>query len=71
MSLRTINEAEHVAFLVTGGHKADALAAVLGQSGRRDARLPAAMVRPGRGRLLWFVDDAAAQPTRGGEDPGC
>ena len=60
LSLRTINAARRVVFLVIGEHKADRLAQVMDQHGRQDATLPAAMVNPESGDLHWFLDHAAA-----------
>jgi 6-phosphogluconolactonase len=54
MTFPAINAAARVAFLVTGGSKADALHGVV------DGTVPAARVRPGDGELLWFLDAAAA-----------
>jgi 6-phosphogluconolactonase len=59
LSLRTINAAHQVIFLVLGEHKAGPLAQVMDQRGRQDATLPAAMVNPASGALHWFVDHAA------------
>jgi len=55
-----INQAAMVAFLVAGGAKAEVLREVL--HGPRDpARLPAQLIRPQNGELLWLLDlDAAA-----------
>ena len=60
LSLRTINAARRVFFLVLGDHKAVPVARVMDQLGQKDADLPAAMVHPGRGALHWFLDYAAA-----------
>ena len=60
LSLRTINAARRVFFLVLGAHKAARVAQVMEQLGRENADLPAAMVNPGSGALHWFLDDAAA-----------
>jgi 6-phosphogluconolactonase len=60
LSLRTINAAHEVVFLVLGEHKADRLAQVIGQHGSENATLPAALVHPQSGILHWFVDQAAA-----------
>jgi 6-phosphogluconolactonase len=56
-----INQAVLVAFLVAGGAKAEILREVL--HGPRDpARLPAQLIRPHPGDLLWLADlEAAAQ----------
>ncbi|MGD1053956.1 MAG: 6-phosphogluconolactonase [Candidatus Dormibacteria bacterium] len=49
-----LNAAAHVAFLVTGAAKGEALRGVVG------GRVPAAGVRPREGELRWFLDTAAA-----------
>ena len=54
-----INQAAMVAFLVAGGAKAGVLREVL--HGPRDPeRLPAQLIQPHNGELLWLVDLAAA-----------
>lgn len=60
LTLRTINAARQVIFLVLGAGKAQALSRVLHPRGRQDAALPAAMVHPAGGMLYWFLDAAAA-----------
>jgi len=60
LSLRTINAAHDVVFLVHGASKAGIVAAVLADPEGEEARsYPAARVRP-QGRLSWFLDRAAA-----------
>ena len=56
-----LNQAALVVFLVAGGDKAAILHEVL--AGARDPqRLPAQLIDPGKGRLVWLVDrDAASQ----------
>jgi 6-phosphogluconolactonase len=49
-----LNAAAHVAFLVTGPAKGEALRGVV------EGRVPAAGVRPPDGELRWFLDTAAA-----------
>jgi 6-phosphogluconolactonase len=49
-----LNAAAHVAFLVAGAAKADALRGVI------QGTVPAAGVRPVDGELRWFLDAAAA-----------
>jgi 6-phosphogluconolactonase len=49
-----LNAAVHVAFLVTGAAKGEALRGVVA------GRVPAAGVRPQDGELSWFLDTAAA-----------
>jgi 6-phosphogluconolactonase len=59
MTPRLLNAARHVMFLVAGPEKADALALVL--EGVRDPqRLPAQLIEPTSGVLVWFVDRGAA-----------
>jgi 6-phosphogluconolactonase len=61
LTLRAINDAAAVRFWVSGATKAEPVGEVFRQieSGARE--LPAARVRPRSGRLLWIVDDAAAE----------
>jgi len=59
-----INAAAHVMFLVSGAHKAERLRQVLAGPYRPD-ELPAQIVRPTRGRLVWLVDKAAASALAG------
>ncbi|HEV8593482.1 MAG TPA: 6-phosphogluconolactonase [Pyrinomonadaceae bacterium] len=57
-----INNAFNIAFLVSGGEKAEALKNVL--DGEYDFhRFPAQGVKPTNGRLIWFVDAAACFAT--------
>jgi len=55
----TLNNADHVMFLVTGADKADALAAVF-EGAYEPARFPAQLIRPVHGRLIVLADAAAA-----------
>jgi 6-phosphogluconolactonase len=59
MTLPVFNNADLVVFLVSGEDKAETLKKVLEGSSSR-ASLPAQLIRPGHGRLLWLVDIAAA-----------
>ncbi len=59
ITFRVINAAAHVVFLVAGASKAATLRAVL-KNERDEHELPARMVRPTSGELLWLVDEAAA-----------
>jgi 6-phosphogluconolactonase len=70
-----LNNAAGVVFLVSGEDKALALKAVL-EGPDEPEQLPARLIRPAHGRLLWLVDRAAASllqagqvrtPTSGGE----
>ena len=52
-----LNAAACVIYLASGAEKAKVVKAALGE---RASGLPAAMVRPANGRLLWILDRAAA-----------
>ena len=54
-----INAAAVVVFLVAGEEKASTLKAVL-EGPRQPLRLPAQLIRPAKGELIWMVDEAAA-----------
>jgi 6-phosphogluconolactonase len=59
LTLPVLNAARCVAFLVSGADKAVMLHEVLeGQA--PGERYPSKLVRPGDGKLIWFVDRAAA-----------
>lgn len=58
-----LNNAACVVFLVSGEEKAETLRAVL-EGSYQPERLPAQLVRPTHGRLLWLVDRAAARLLR-------
>ncbi len=60
LTLGVINHAGVVIFLVTGRHKAGVVRTVLEGHASQATPLPAALVRPERGRLIWFLDQAAA-----------
>ncbi|MGC1620250.1 MAG: 6-phosphogluconolactonase [Candidatus Acidiferrum sp.] len=53
-----INNAAHILFMVTGADKAPALTAVLERFYEPD-QLPAQLIQPVNGSLLWLVDTAA------------
>jgi len=58
LTLPVLNSAANIVFLVSGGEKAETLRAVLhGEPGR----LPAQLINPTRGTLLWLVDRQAAR----------
>lgn len=59
LTLRALDAAARVLFLVSGASKADTLARVLSRGSGAEA-LPAARVRPVDGTVLWLVDRAAA-----------
>lgn len=53
-----INDAKQIAFLTFGANKADAIKAVL--EGEHDvSKYPAQLIKPTKGKLDWFVDEAA------------
>lgn len=58
LTLPLFNTAREVVFLVSGADKADAVARVFGP--QPDETLPAALVRPGAGKLLVVLDPPAA-----------
>lgn len=58
MTMPLVNSAARVVFLVTGEAKAEVLARVM--SGAHP-ELPASMVRPAGGTLIWLVDSRAAK----------
>lgn len=60
MSAPVFNHARCVLFLVAGEDKAEALKGVL-ESERPADELPAKLVKPGAGELLWWVDKGAAK----------
>jgi 6-phosphogluconolactonase len=60
-----LNNAANVWFLAAGASKADVIPLTAGLSAQQvqalgDKALPAARVRPTKGSLIWFIDDAAA-----------
>lgn len=60
LTLRVLNRARHIIFLVSGAEKAEPLRQVLAST-ERDAGLPARWVRPLEGELVWLVDEDAAR----------
>jgi 6-phosphogluconolactonase len=59
MTAPVLNNADTIVFLVSGRPKADILQQVL-EGEHRPNQLPAQLIRPRQGRLLWLVDQAAA-----------
>jgi len=59
LALPVLNAARRVAFLVSGVDKAPALKAVLESDAPGD-QYPSKLVRPSNGKLIWFLDRAAA-----------
>lgn len=60
MTLPLINQAHVVLFLVAGQEKASAVRKVLENEDGAASALPASLVKPSTGRLIWFLDSAAA-----------
>jgi 6-phosphogluconolactonase len=60
MTLAVINRASVILFLVAGSGKAGVVRAVLDPKTEAERQLPAALVAPAEGRLIWFLDRAAA-----------
>lgn len=61
LSGKAINNARHIAFLVTGEAKADKVREITGDIEKTAERYPAARVQPKHGTLTWFLDKKAAQ----------
>ena len=59
LTLPVLNSARRAVFLVVGAEKRDVVAAVL-RAERGTPDLPASLVRPPDGSLVWVVDEAAA-----------
>jgi 6-phosphogluconolactonase len=59
LTLPVLNAAECVTFLVSGTDKAEVLKTVL-EGDAPPEQYPAKMVRPAKGKLIWFLDRAAA-----------
>jgi 6-phosphogluconolactonase len=60
MTLAAINRASMILFLVTGAGKAGIVRAILDPKTETERQLPASLVEPEAGRLIWFLDHAAA-----------
>jgi 6-phosphogluconolactonase len=59
-----INAAKNVIFIVSGAEKAKRIHDVL-EGPLQPEVLPAQIIRPAAGRLLWFLDKAAAGQLKG------
>jgi 6-phosphogluconolactonase len=57
-----INHAKHVVFLVSGKNKAAVLGKVVN---KKDPSLPASMVSPNKGEVLFFLDSEAGSQLSG------
>ncbi len=60
MTLAAINRASVVLFLTTGSGKAEVVRAILDPKTEAERQFPASLVMPEAGRLIWFLDQAAA-----------
>ena len=60
MTLAAINRASVVLFLTTGSGKAEVVRAILDPKTEAERQFPASLVMPEEGRLVWFLDQAAA-----------
>jgi 6-phosphogluconolactonase len=60
LTLGVINRASVILFLVTGSTKAQIVRRVLEPRTNADRQLPAALVNPDQGRLIWLLDQSAA-----------
>ena len=61
LTLGVLNRAAVVLFIVTGAGKAEMVRRVIESESKADRSLPAARVSPESGRLIWILDQAAAQ----------
>jgi 6-phosphogluconolactonase len=60
MTLGVINQASVILFLAAGAGKAGVVRAILDPKTEAERQLPAALVAPEEGRLIWLLDQAAA-----------
>jgi len=71
LTLRVLNAAREVAFLITGAPKAETFGWIIRERLKGEgAKLPAALVQPTEGRVHWFVDRDAAPFLRPKADEG-
>ncbi|PSR88381.1 6-phosphogluconolactonase [Actinidia chinensis var. chinensis] len=66
-TLPVINSASHVAVVATGVSKAEALHLAIDDVGPDSPSLPARMVQPTNGKLVWFLDKAASSKLDGAQ----
>lgn len=59
MTAPLINQARHIAFIVYGSAKAEAVHHVL-ENGHDEKKYPARLIHPMKGDLQWYLDEAAA-----------
>jgi 6-phosphogluconolactonase len=65
LTLGVLNHASVVLFLASGDSKAAIVQRILEPRQQADRQLPAALVRPQRGRLIWLLDRPAAASLTG------
>jgi 6-phosphogluconolactonase len=63
--LPVINSASNVAVVVTGESKAEAVHLAIDDVGPDYLSLPARLVQPTKGKLVWFLDKPAASKLDG------
>ncbi|OAY59361.1 probable 6-phosphogluconolactonase 1 [Manihot esculenta] len=66
-TLPVINSASNVAVVVAGEDKAEAVHLAIDDVGPDSAPLPARMVQPTKGKLVWFLDKLAASKLDGSQ----
>jgi 6-phosphogluconolactonase len=64
LTLPVLNNADQILFLVTGPSKASVLSEILGEREKRKL-LPAGLINPLRGSMIWLIDQGAAGKLRG------
>ncbi len=64
MTTPVLNNADMVIFLVSGKEKAEPLQVVL-EGPKQTDRFPSQLIEPTHGKLVWFIDQAAAGKLRG------
>jgi len=60
MTLAVINRASVILFLIVGTGKAGVVRTILDSKTEAERQLPASLVKPEEGRVVWFLDRAAA-----------
>ncbi len=68
MTLPLLNQAHHIAFLVTGKEKAEIVKKVMEI---RNGHLPAQRIQPSDGKLTWLLDRGSSALLRGGHNNEC
>lgn len=59
-TLPVLNRSRNTYFLVAGKDKREILSALRSEPDSRPSQYPAGRIRPADGRVLWFLDQAAA-----------